>query len=141
MADYNKVDGTSNAAETFSGDLEFVTIAISNLTVRSDGEAGKDAGIDEDGFPNDLEQFLFDKIVEVINQVAQPIVLTGGTTGTDTINFIVEHNSVWSESAGAGAAAPTLAVDLKTMADRFEDDKGNNPFAAATFVVTITATL
>ena len=40
MADFNKVDGTSGPAETFSGDLQFVTITVSNETVRSDGPAG-----------------------------------------------------------------------------------------------------
>ncbi len=136
MADFNKVDGTANPAETFSGDLEFVTIVVSNLTVRSDGQAG----ITSAGVPNDLEQFLFDKIVEVVSQVAQPIVLTGGTTGTTTINMIVEHNSVWSESPNT-TNGPTLAVDLKAMADAFADDGGNTLLAAATFAVVITATL
>lgn len=136
MADFNKVDGTSNPAETFSGDLEFITIVVSTLTVRSDGPAG----IDSVGVPNNLEQFLFDKIVEVINQVAQPIVLTGGTTGTTTINFIVEHNSVWSESPNT-TEGPSLAVDLKSMVDAFADDGGNKLLTTATFVVTVTATL
>ncbi len=123
MADFNKVDGQSGPAETFSGDLEFVTITVGTLTVRSDGTPG----IDSAGVPNDLQQFLFDKIVEVVNQVAQPIVLTGGTTGETVINMIVEHNSVWSESPNT-TTGPSLAADLLAMSDAFADDAGGGSF-------------
>lgn len=140
MADFNKVDGTSNPAESFSGDLDFITVTVGGSgpgSVRSDGEAG----VDEDGVPRDAEQHLFDKLVEAISQKAQPIILTGGTTGTSVFNVIVEHSTLWTESGATDAKAESLDTVLEAVVADFADDAGNNVFSGTTIAVAFSETL
>ena len=140
MADFNKVDGASGPAESFSGDLDFITVTVGGTgpgSVRTDGSPG----IDEDGNPNDAEQHLFDKLVEAISQKAQPIVLTGGTTGTTVFNAIVEHNTIWTESGATDEKAESLDTVLEAIVTNTKNDAGTAVFAGTTIDVAIAATL
>lgn len=134
MADSNKVDGVSQPAESLVGDLDFFTVTIGGTnpgTVRSDGEAG----IDVDGVPNDAEQHLFDKIIEAIGQKAQPVLLTGGGTGTTVMNVAVEHTTVWTEAGATDAKAETLQDVITDVKNAVRDDAGNQQFVDSTIAV------
>ena len=140
MADSNKVDGTANPAESLVGDLDFFTVTVSGSgpgTYRSDGAAG----IDTDGVPNDAEQFLFDKIIEAISQKAQPVLLTGGTTGSTVINVAVEHTTVWTEAGATDAKAETLQTVITDVKNAVRDDAGNQQFLGTSIAVAFFETL
>lgn len=134
MANTNKVDGVSQPAETLVGDLDFFTVTVGGSgpgTVRSDGSAGLDAN----GVPNDAEQFLFDKIIEAISQKAQPVLLTGGQTGTTVINVAVEHTTLWTEAGATDGKAETLDTVITDVKNEVRDHAGNQQFASTTIVV------
>ena len=140
MADFNKVDGLSQPAESFSGDLDFFTVTVGGTTpgsVRSDGTPG----IDDAGDPNDLEQHLFDKLVEAISQKAQPIILTGGTTGTTVFNVVVEHSTVWTEAGATDNKAESLDTVLEAIVTNTKNDAGTAVFSGTTIAVVFAETL
>ena len=136
--DRNKVDGTANPAESFNRDLNFFTVTVTGgLTFRSDGVAG----LDDDGVPLDAEQYLFDKMVELISQKAQPIVLTGGTTGSTVFNFIVEHPVLWTEAGATDPKAESLDTVLQDGILALEDDNDNQLYATFATTVVFSTTL
>lgn len=136
--DRNKVDGTANPAESFNRDLDFFTVTVTGgLTFRSDGAAG----LDDAGVPNDAEQYLFDKMVELISQKAQPIVLTGGTTGSTVFNFIVEHSKLWTEAGATDPKAESLDTVLQDGILALLDDSDAQLYATFATTVVHSATL
>ena len=140
MADFNKIDGASGPAESFSGDLDFFTINIGGSgpgSVRSDGSPG----IDTDGNPNDDEQHLFDKLVEAISQKAQPIILTGGGSNTTVFNVVVEHSTLWTEAGATDGKAETLDTVLEAIITDTKNDAGTAVFSGTTISVTFAETL
>ncbi len=140
MADFNKVDGASGPAESFVGDLDFITVTVGGSgpgSIRSDGSPG----IDTDGNPNDDEQHLFDKLVEAISQKAQPIILTGGTTGTSAFNVVVEHSTLWTESGATDAKAESLDTVLEAIVTNTKNDAGTAVFSGTTISVAFAETL
>ena len=140
--DRNKVDGTANPAESFNRPLEFFTITVTGgLTFRSDASAGG-SGLDDDGVPNDAEQYLYDKMIELISQKAQPIILTGGGTGSTVFNFVVEHPTLWTENpVVTDPKAESLDVVLTDGIQALEDDNDNQLFASFAVTVAFSATL
>jgi hypothetical protein len=124
--DRNKVDGIASPAQSFNRSLDFYTVTTSgaggngNNTWRSDLGAGG-SGLDDAGDPNNLEQYLFDKMVEIISQTAQPIILTGGGTGSNVFSFVVEHPAVWIESDLA-TTGESLSTQLQTAIRALTDD-------------------
>lgn len=136
--DRNKVDGTANPAESFNRPLDFFTVTVTGgLTFRSDGPAG----LDDDGVPNDAEQYLFDKMVELISQKAQPIILTGGGTGSTVFNFVVEHPTLWTEAGATDPKAETLDTVLQDGILALADDADNQLYASFATTVAFSATL
>ena len=136
--DRNKVDGTANPAESFNRPLDFFTVTVTGgLTFRTDGAAG----LDDDGVPNDAEQYLFDKMIELLSQKAQPIVLTGGTTGTTVFNFIVEHPTLWTEAGATDPKAESLDTVLEDGILALEDDNDNQLFNGFLVSIAYSATL
>jgi len=133
--DRNKVDGTANPAESFNRNLDFFTVTVTGgLTFRSDGAAG----LDDDGVPVDAEQYLFDKMIELVSQKAQPIVLTGGTTGATVFNMIIEHSGLWTEAGATDPKAESLDTVLQDAILALSDDADNQLFA--TFATTVAHT-
>jgi len=140
MVDYNKVDGASGPAESFSGDLDFFTVTVGGTSpgsVRSDGEPG----VDSDGNANDEEQHLFDKLVEAISQKAQPVILTGGTTGTTTFNVVVEHSTAWTEAGATDSKAESLETILQAVVADTTNGVGDALFDGTTVSVSFAETL
>jgi len=136
--DRNKVDGTANAAESFNRPLDFYTVTVTGgLTFRSDGAAG----LDDDGVPNDAEQYMYDKMVELISQKAQPIVLTGGGTGSTVFNFIVEHPTLWTEAGATDPKAESLDTILTDGIQALADDADNVLYASFDVTIGYSATL
>jgi len=140
MADFNKIDGASGPAESFSGDLDFITVTVGGSSpgaIRSDGSPG----IDENGDANDEQQHLFDKLVEAISQKAQPIILTGGGSGTSAFNVVVEHSTLWTESGATDAKAESLDTVLEAIVTDTKNDAGTPLFAGTTISVAFAETL
>ena len=136
--DRNKVDGTANPAESFNRPLDFFTVTVTGgLTFRSDGAAG----LDDDGVPNDAEQYLYDKMIELISQKAQPIVLTGGGTGSTVFNFIIEHPTLWTEAGATDPKAESLDTVLQDGILALEDDDDNQLFNTFATTIAYSATL
>lgn len=101
----DKVNGTTSAGEFFNRDLDFFTVSSVDA-LASDGAVGE------------ADQDLFDQMVEVISQKAQPIILTAVTgSGPWVFNFVIEHPKLWSEVTGAGAAAESLKDLLEDLPD------------------------
>jgi len=135
--DRNKVDGTANPAESFGRNLDFFTVTVTGgLTFRADAPAGS-AGLDDDGNPNNAEQYLFDKMIELISQKAQPIVLAvvGTGTGRTVFNFIVEHPTLWTESGNTDPKAETLDTVLQNGILALRNDADAQLYA--TFATTV----
>lgn len=137
--DRNKVDGTANPAETFNRPLDFFTLTVSGAgaTWRSDGAAG----LDDVGVPNDLEQYLFDKMIELISQKAQPIILTGGGTGSTVFNFVVEHPTLWSEAGATDPKAESLDTVITDGILALKDDADNVLYTNFALAVVFSTTL
>lgn len=135
--DQGKAHFTSAPAESFNRNLDFYTITVAGQTFRSDGSTG----LDSTGVPNDAEQYLFNKMIEVIEQKAQPIVLTGGTTGSTVFNFIVEHPTLWKEAGATDPKATNLKDDLENAILALEDDSNAQLYAGFVATVAWSATL
>ena len=60
-------------------------------------------------------------MVEIISQTAQPIILTGGGTGSNVFSFVVEHPAVWIESDLA-TTGESLSTQLQTAIRALTDD-------------------
>lgn len=140
--DRNKVDGTANPAESFNRDLDFFTVEVTGgLKFRVDGAAG----LDDDGVPVDAQQYLFDKMIELISQKAQPIVLSVVGSGVDRVifNFIIEHHGLWTEAlpAGPDPKAETLDTVLQEGILALEDDNDNQLYGSFATTVTYSSIL
>ena len=136
--DQGKNNFTANPGESFNRNLDFFTVTVTGgATFRSDGATG----LDSDGVPNDAEQYLFNKMVELIEQKAQPIVLTGGTTGSTVFNFIVEHPVLWTEAGATDLKAESLDDVLTNGILALEDDNDNQLYAGFGVTVAWSATL
>lgn len=136
--DRNKVDGTANPAESFNRPLDFFTFTVSGgPTWRTDGAAG----LNDDGTPVDAEQYLFDKMIELISQKAQPIVLTGGTTGSTVFNMIVEHPTLWTEAGATDPKAESLDTVITDGILALSDDADNQLYTGFALAVVYSSTL
>ena len=110
---------------------------MSNETFRSDGSAG----LDDDGVPNDTEQYLYDKMIELISQKAQPIILTGGGTGSTVFNLVVEHPTLWTEAGATDPKAESLDDVLTDNIKLLADDADNLLYPTFAVVIAYSATL
>lgn len=136
--DRQKVDGTANPAESFNRPLDFFTVTVTGgLTYRSDGAAG----LDDAGVPNDAEQYMYDKMIELISQKAQPIILTGGTTGSTVFNFVVEHPTIWTEAGATDPKAETLDTVLQDGILALLDDADNQLYTSFAVTIAYSSTL
>jgi len=141
MVDFNKVNGVARPGETLVGDLDFFTITVSGGTVRSDGAAGVSAGVDLNGVPHDAESYLFTKIMEAVSSKTQPVILTGGPTGTTVINMVAEHNTVWTEAGATDPKAESMATVINNVISALADVAGNPLYSGVSVAVTSTPTL
>lgn len=144
--DRNKVDGTANAAESFNRPLEFFTVTVEGgLKFRADGpQDPRQPVLDDDGVPNDTQQYLFDKMIELISQKAQPIVLSVVGSGADrtVFNFIVEHPTLWKENpAVTDPKAEFLDDVLQDGILALSDDADNQLYASFATTIAFAATL
>lgn len=133
--DQHKVDGSATQASSFNRDLDHYTVTVTGgLTFRADGQS---PALDSVGDPIDDEQYLFNKMIEVVSLKAQPILLaiTGGTgTGRTVFTFVTEHSQLWQESGNT--AAELLDTVLTTEINLLTNDADVVLFN--TFAVTIT---
>ena len=133
--DSHKVDGNATTAESFNRNLDFYTVTVTGgLTFRADGQS---PALDSAGDPVNAEQYLFNKMIEVISLKAQPILLaiTGGTgTGRTVFTFVTEHGQLWSESGNTDAES--LDTVLQTAILALTNDADTQLFAS--FATTIT---
>lgn len=138
--DLQKVDGRASPAESFNRDLDFYTVVVTGgETFRADGQS---PALDSVGVPVNQEQYLFNKMVEVISLKAQPILLSiiGGLgTGRTTFNFVTEHRALWTEGGATDAKAESLDTVLTAEILAIEDDAGNQIYSTGPFAVTVTA--
>jgi len=137
--DNQDVNSTANPAESFNRNLDFFTITVSGGTWRSDGVGGVDG--ENKSAPNDAEQYLFDLIIEGISQKTQPVVLTGGGTGSTVLNFISEHTALWTEAGATDPKAETLKTVLDDMIAAASDDDDSQLFAGVSVAIAYSATL
>lgn len=137
VVDFNKVDGETQAAESLVGDLDFFTLTITSAqTIATGGEPG----VDDLGVPLDLEQFLLDKMVEVISQKAQPVLLALGSN--KILNVAVEHTALWTENAlQTDPKAESLDAALTAVVLAVADEAGNVQYPGFAVTIVFAATI
>lgn len=135
--DLQKVDGTATNASSFNRDLDHYTVTVTGgETFRADGQS---PALDAAGDPVNKEQYLFNKMVEVVSLKAQPILLaiTGGLgTGRTVFTFVTEHSQLWSESGNTAAESLNTVLEAEILA--LANDADTQIFSTGPFAVTIT---
>lgn len=143
----DKVDGTTQPAETLVGNLDFITLTLDNVNFSAQVGPATDAefsvngnpGLNFDpsdqtralGEPLDHSQKLTDMVIELISQRAQPVVLQISTV--KIMNLVIEHTGVWTEAK--------LKADIEDAVQRFADIAGGLHFELVTVTVNIAATI
>lgn len=140
----DKVDGTTQQAETLVGNLDFITITIGSVNFSADAGPATPAEFSVNGNPGlisdpllnvgepfDHSQKLTDMVIEVISQKAQPVVLQVSTV--KIMNLVIEHTGVWT--------AADLKADIEAAADAFADNAGDAHFELVTVTVNVAATI
>ena len=113
-----KINGTTLAGQFLTGGLNFYKVRTT-LNILPTGDL------------SDESQARLDKLVEAISLRAQPVILSGVTSASETnpsdlasggmvytLSFAIEHNMAWEVQ---GSANPTLAETLDGVAG-FEYD-------------------
>lgn len=97
-----KVNGRAFGGEFLTGNMQFLTVTTS-IDIRTTGMVGASAN----------SQARFDRLIEVVSQRAQPIILGGVTVDESNyvVTFAIEHLDVWTATGLRDALDTQLPDD------------------------------